>query len=254
MKPTLSVILPACNEEKRLPRQLAAILGQSRPCDQLVLRDDGSTDGTYGMMLEAKMQHGHRIPIDIYQIPTPSGINRAFNESARCTNGDWLYLASANDEVLPSAFAQWAAGVEAFPDARIACGSPYRNYLGWLPKMGFLTAQQFRLCVQRQYCHGCGTFIRRDAWEQYGCYREDLGSLADFFLYNAISLREGLLYLPEAISKSSFWHSASGHQDTKDKAKRAEIVGRIRELLAGEFADLKDAFETTSLAKVMRIE
>jgi glycosyltransferase involved in cell wall biosynthesis len=261
---TLSVILPALNEEKGLgdksplAQQLAAILGQSRPCDQLVLQDDGSTDGTLPLIQSILERRGalrpNPGPIHWHIIvqKEPSGINRAFNEAATKATSDWLYLASANDRVLPGAFTAWEKAAATFPEARIAVGSPADRYLGWLPKMGLLTPEQFRQCSKRQYAHGCGTFIRRDAWQQYGGYREDLGSLADFLLYNAISLREGCIYIPDAIARSSYAEQASAHGDVKDMEKRREIADRIDALLAGEFSDLKEAFETTVLGKVMR--
>jgi len=47
--PALSVVIPAYNEEKRLPRTLARVRGYLRdahPASEVIVVDDGSTDGT----------------------------------------------------------------------------------------------------------------------------------------------------------------------------------------------------------------
>lgn len=248
-RPTLAVILPALNEEQRLPTQLKAILSQSRPCNKLVLRDDGSTDGTSEIMAEAEKHHRN---VFRQHALVASGINNAFNSASQLAGTDWFYLASANDELLPGAFEAWEKGAIAFPDARIAAGSPYGHYLGWLPKTGFMTPTMAAQCMKRDFIHGCGTFIRRDAWEQYGGYNPELGSLADFWLYNMVTCRDGMIYLSESVAKSSWRHTPSGHMDVKDKEKRREIVAKVEAMLAGEFADVRPFFETTVLAKVLK--
>ncbi len=43
---TLSVIIPTLNEESSLPRLLAALQGQTRPPDEIIVADAGSTDHT----------------------------------------------------------------------------------------------------------------------------------------------------------------------------------------------------------------
>jgi hypothetical protein len=45
-RPRISVIVCAYNEEERLPACLHSVLAQSRPADQLLVVNNGSTDGT----------------------------------------------------------------------------------------------------------------------------------------------------------------------------------------------------------------
>ena len=45
----VSVVLCTCNGERWLEEQLASIEGQTLPPDEVVIGDDASRDGTYGM-------------------------------------------------------------------------------------------------------------------------------------------------------------------------------------------------------------
>lgn len=250
IRPTLSVVLTAHNEEASLPTQLNAILSQSRPCDQLVLQDDGSTDGTLAIMKD--VVH-NRLDSTLVVNKKPSGINSAFNKAVTHAKSGWLYLASANDELLPGAFEAWEKAVMARPNAKIACGNCEGHSISWMEKTGFLTPNTLRLCLTRDYIHGGAVFIHRHVWFRYSGYREDLGSLADFWLYHMVAGIHGCLYLPETIVRSSsrYRYRPSGHADVHDSAKRAEIVAKIDALLDGAFADVRFFFDAPALRRVL---
>ena len=45
-KLTVSAVVPAYNAERHIARAIDSILKQSRPADEIIVVDDGSTDGT----------------------------------------------------------------------------------------------------------------------------------------------------------------------------------------------------------------
>ncbi len=49
----LTVLVAARNEDKALPQVIAGLLSQSRPPDQIIIADDGSTDGTATILSQA---------------------------------------------------------------------------------------------------------------------------------------------------------------------------------------------------------
>ena len=48
--PTISVVIPAYNEERYVAEAIDAILGQTRPPLEIIVVDDGSTDGTAAIL------------------------------------------------------------------------------------------------------------------------------------------------------------------------------------------------------------
>src|SRR5947208_2576204 len=101
MIPSLSILLPCHNEEKLLPRQLAAILSQLAPNDELVFLDDGSTDGTCAIMAPYRK-------MDNFQVLSHNdamGVNAAYNFCASKATKEWCLGCSGNDEVQQGAIA-----------------------------------------------------------------------------------------------------------------------------------------------------
>src|SRR5258707_12471256 len=50
MPPTLSVVLPNYNHARFIGRALAALLGQERAADEIIVIDDGSTDDSVAVI------------------------------------------------------------------------------------------------------------------------------------------------------------------------------------------------------------
>ena len=53
----MSVVIPAYNAERTLGKVLAALAAQEQPVDEVVVVDDGSTDGTAALAAE----HGAKV-------------------------------------------------------------------------------------------------------------------------------------------------------------------------------------------------
>lgn len=90
MPPSLSVIIPALNEINNLPALIRALQAQTRPPDEIIVADAGSTDGS----VAAAQALGALV--------TPGGRPAAGrNAGARCATGDLLFFLDA--DVLPGA-------------------------------------------------------------------------------------------------------------------------------------------------------
>ena len=96
MSPKLSIIIPIYNTEEYLPTSLDSVLSQSFTDYELLLIDDGSTDGS-GAICDAYAQRDPRIRV--FHIAN-SGISGARNLGIDNATGEWLYFVDSDDELI----------------------------------------------------------------------------------------------------------------------------------------------------------
>jgi glycosyltransferase involved in cell wall biosynthesis len=101
----LSVVVPAFNEEKVLPRSLAAIRAAMAAFDdaELIVCDNNSTDSTAAIAREA----GARVVFE-----PVNQISRARNTGARAASGDWIVFVDADSYPTPELFAHMRQVIE----------------------------------------------------------------------------------------------------------------------------------------------
>ena len=89
----ISVCMATYNGERYIKQQIASILPQLGPNDELIISDDGSTDGTLGIIRELQMRHS---AIALYTGPG-CGVIKNFENALRRAQGDYIYLSDQDD-------------------------------------------------------------------------------------------------------------------------------------------------------------
>jgi len=113
-KPVFSVVIAAHNAVRTLPSTVRSVLAQTRPDFEIIVVDDGSTDGT-GEALRSVSDD--RI---VYVRQTNQGPAAARNTGVRHAVGDYICLLDSDDLWLPDYFETMAAALEADPGAGLA--------------------------------------------------------------------------------------------------------------------------------------
>jgi dolichyl-phosphate beta-glucosyltransferase len=94
--PLLSVVIPAYNEEQRLPRTIEDIeryLDGHRASYELILVDDGSTDGTRQVM-DAAAERNQKVRVEA--LPANRGKGRALASGVAVARGDEVLVTDAD--------------------------------------------------------------------------------------------------------------------------------------------------------------
>lgn len=105
----LSIIIPAYNAAKFLPATIGSCLEVKPPVREVIVVDDGSTDGTAGIC----GTFGGRIR---YERVANGGVSKARNLGAKRATGEWLLFLDSDDRLRPSgpaALVEAATWVEA---------------------------------------------------------------------------------------------------------------------------------------------
>lgn len=92
--PSISVVIPAYNRKEAALRAVNSVLAQSEKNVEVLLVDDGSTDGTK----EAFAQPPERVR---YLLKPNGGASSARNVGLRRARGEWIALLDSDDEWLP---------------------------------------------------------------------------------------------------------------------------------------------------------
>lgn len=94
MAPRFSVIIPAYNSEATLARTIDSVLTQTYPAHEIILVDDGSTDGTP----DVAARYNEKL---LYLRQDNAGVSSARNHGAQIATGDWLAFLDADDWYYP---------------------------------------------------------------------------------------------------------------------------------------------------------
>lgn len=91
---TVSVVIPVYNGERYVTDAIASVLGQSYPPLECIVVDDGSTDGTAGVV----ERYGDQVAV--VRVDN-GGVARARNTGAARARGRWIAFLDADDVWLP---------------------------------------------------------------------------------------------------------------------------------------------------------
>jgi glycosyltransferase involved in cell wall biosynthesis len=127
----VSVIIPTYNRRELVQRAIDSVLAQTHPIDEILVVDDGSTDGT-GDALRAR--YGERIR---YHRQDNAGVSAARNAGMTLATGRYFALLDSDDLWLPEKTARQVAWLDAYPEfGMVLCdvvrvdadGTPYDTF------------------------------------------------------------------------------------------------------------------------------
>lgn len=93
----ISIVIPLYNKEASIAQSLKSVLSQEYDDFEVVIVDDGSTDGSVGVV---EAMNDPRIRLIKQENGGPS---KARNAGISEANGDWIVFLDADDELLPDA-------------------------------------------------------------------------------------------------------------------------------------------------------
>ncbi len=117
--PSISVVIPAYNAREVIGRAVESVLAQTRRPDEVIVVDDGSTDGTR----EAVQRFGDRIR---YLFQANAGASAARNTGIEHARGEWIAFLDGDDEWLEDHLRLSMELTARHPDLRWVTGNFYR--------------------------------------------------------------------------------------------------------------------------------
>lgn len=198
----ISVIIPTFNRVDFLTESIKAIQTQSHAVHEIIVVDDGSTDGTRAAVsrLSGSIQY-------IYQ--ANSGKAAALNNGLNHCSGDYIWICDDDDLALPGAAAALAAALETNSTAGFAFGRFKRFCID--PETGKrqlfepvywpdLEANSLLVSLLEDcfiFQNAC--LVRRKAFDSVGPFREDLMRSQDYEMTIRLVRQFKAIYVPEVV-------------------------------------------------------
>lgn len=113
----VSIIIPAYNAESTLRRACMSVLEQSYADLQLIVVNDGSTDGTETLLRELCLEHPNLVAVH----QRNGGVSKARNTGLDAAEGEYIMFLDADDELLPGIVEDLVRMMCAFSCDVIAC-------------------------------------------------------------------------------------------------------------------------------------
>ena len=104
-QPTVSVIIPFYNSERTIERMLSAVLGQTYRKLEIILVDDGSTDGGAELVEELAADDAR---VQLVRKEN-TGVSGTRNVGLEAATGEWVYFADADDWMVGDALEAFVA-------------------------------------------------------------------------------------------------------------------------------------------------
>lgn len=198
-KPKISVILPVYNGQDHLTEAIDSVLSQSFSDFELIIVNDGSTDGSAAIIEELDDSR-----IRFFQ-KSNKGLAATLNRAISLARGEYIARQDQDDVCLPSRFERQVAFLDANPDvgmvgtsAEIRVGNERTNR--YLKHPIDNASLKFGLLFDNHFVHS-SVMIRRSVLEGLGGYSEDSARQPpeDYELWSRVMKKYKLANLPEVL-------------------------------------------------------
>lgn len=210
-----SVVIPLYNKEKEIRRTVESVLAQSCPDFELVIVDDGSTDGS-AEITEALCAEDHRIRLIR---KANGGVCSARNAGIDVSSGEFIALLDADDTWDPDFLLEAERMIADFPEcamwglgfSELYEGKPFRELPTGLPK-GFrgVVENYFGMegRVSDLFCSS-SVVIRRSVFDKTGKFEERLRYSEDIDMWWRIIADFPVAYYDRPMA---FYHYDAGNR------------------------------------------
>jgi glycosyltransferase involved in cell wall biosynthesis len=220
--PVVSVVIPTRDRRDLLGAALSSVLGQSGVDLEVLVVDDGSSDGTAGMV--TGLQDGR---VRLLRREHPGGVSAARNRGIGEATGGWIALLDDDDLWAPDKLARqldaaeaggrawaYAGAVEIDHDGRLLGGAPP------LPPEDLVAGLRRRNLMP---AGASNVVVRADALSHVGAFDEGLRHLADWDLWLRLAGTELPSCAPEPLVAYRI-HALQATLDTTGVLEEARIL------------------------------
>ena len=218
----ISVIIPTYNRKNTLPRAVESVLNQTYKPTEIIVVDDGSTDGT------ADWLSANYSSLQIIQQPN-KGVSSARNAGINSARGDWIALLDSDDEWLPDKLEIQVKLLQNNAELRFCHTNEIwiRNgvRINQMKKHQKYGGHIFNKCLDMCRISPSSVLFHQSILADVGYFDKDLKVCEDYDLWLRITAKFPVLYIDEPLIKKY-----GGHADQLSKVEDGIESHRIKVL------------------------
>jgi glycosyltransferase involved in cell wall biosynthesis len=234
--PVVSVILPVYNRESSIERAVRSVLAQTYRPLELIVVDDGSTDGTRDLL--------RTLGSDIRVVTQPhAGAYVARNFGVRHARGEFIAFADSDDAWLPHLLAAEVPLMKR-PEVGLVFGDAIHVTS---PRSGavrtglscFRVAPPHRGRVAERFAWSnfvptCAVLLRRRCFDEVGGFSEESEISSDYLMWFRIALRHELEYVQQPVAEYTVHAEGISYDLGKSIDARIRLFSRELERTSDE--------------------
>ncbi len=202
--PTLSVIIPLYNKEREIGDTLRSVLAQTLQPTEIVVVDDGSTDGSAAIVREIA---AHAPLVRLVEQPN-AGECAARNRAIAESTGDYIALLDADDQWRPGFLQEIATLIQEFPDCGLYCTafdivSHEGEFPAPCPAGRGIVENFFRDSAHRFIAIPSASCIPRRVFDDVGGFPDGMKMGGDLYMWIKIARRYRVCFSPERLCRYS---------------------------------------------------
>ena len=270
--PFFSIVLALYNGQAYLQEQLDSLATQTHPFDELVMRDDGSSDNTIAMVDQWIQDHPDLTAIRLKEPSGNLGFTANFRTLLENTSGDYILLCDQDDRWNPDKLEELAKAATSCPQASVIVssftfmdqnGQPFsivprkgwsnQNLIGFpLSNPGGMNPVKLEDILDHNIGQGCTMLVRKDIAQKY--LDLDLPLPHDWALALLAAIDGGLYYLDKPLMEYRIHtKNTTGLPQAKETSKLAILKAKISKVVRPPYrtvyAPFKDKLDVLQALK-----
>jgi glycosyltransferase involved in cell wall biosynthesis len=229
----VSVVVPTFNRKILLARALQSVFSQDLPPYEIIVIDDGSTDGTMEFL-------ARNFPHVNYVYQENAGVSAARNQGIKLAMGNWIAFLDSDDAWAPTKLREQVAIIEAQPDLMWISGALGRlskdgesinesasEVASFVGSCGAQSIAFFEPLGNTQKCHTSATMVRKSVFHEVGFFKEGLNFGEHLEMWFRIAFRYPELGYVSSICAIKYPGSANSLSVGQDRGQTIHLFNSL---------------------------
>lgn len=192
----ISVIIPTFNRKYVLHRAIESVANQTRPPIEIIVVDDGSTDGTKDWLANS-------FPSVKYIYQDNKGVSSARNGGIEVSKGSWVSFLDSDDEWMPTKLEEQESYILENPEIKFCHTNEIwiRNgvRVNQMKKHQKYGGDIFEKCLDICRISPSSVLIKKDVFDEIGLFDESLRVCEDYDMWLRWASRFSVLFLDRQL-------------------------------------------------------